>query len=453
MEQHRHTYANGDVYEGEWEHGEQNGQGTMRYANGDVYEGEWEHGEQNGQGTMRYANGNVYEGEWEHGEQGQGTMRYANGNVYEGEWAYGEWNGQGTMTSVNGNVYEGECEYGEWNGQGTMRYANGDVYEGEWEYGQRNGQGTMRYANGNVDNGQWEEGQFLGQFLGEVVDILPPVRPIQRGLAFEIHDAADKINKDKYYELLQIDLPKEHYASIDMVEYIKGQFRHIIREKMPEKEATLDAILDKAKDLINANKVFVGRTVDFVMKQSDDFKELYLSSFILDCAEAYDGGHDTMSCAKGIFERINMSLIPPLTAISFQCDETPHEDCVKYKNLFRLLTQTINMQDIIKEWANKPDIQDMSAEERKEDLIAFITSKYVELGMTPPTEMIQAKADELDYVFKDLAWGRRKHGTKRRTRKHGTKRRTRKHGTKRRKSKKHVTLPRKYITKRKMKKN
>ena len=493
MEQLQHTYANGDVYEGQWDNDtdEPSGQGIMRYANGGVYEGQWNNGEWHGQGIMTYAIGNVYEGQWNNGQwHGQGKMTSMNGTVYEGIWNNDNDNdndepyGQGTITYANRDVYEGQWDDNcAMTGEGRMTYANTDVYEGQWDDDEPSGQGIMRYANGNVYEGQWHNGRWHGQGTltsangdvnngpwnnGQVVDGLPPVRPIERGLAFEIHDAADKINKNKYYELLQIDLPKEHYASIDMIDYIKGQFRTIIEEKMPDETGTLSAILLKANVLINANKVLVGRTIDFVMKQPDNFKELYLSSFILDCARAYDGGENTMSCAKGILERIIMSLISPLTAIIDECDNaesaTQEEAarCLNYKNLFRLLTQTINIQDIIKDWANKPDIQDMSAKERKEDLISFITSKYVDLGMTPPTQMIQAKADELDYVFKDLVWGGRKHVTKRRTRKHGTKRRTRKHGTKRRtrkyrtkrRTRKHVTKrrTRKHVTKRRTRK-
>jgi len=33
------TYANGEVYEGEWEHGMRHGRGTYQFANGDVYSG------------------------------------------------------------------------------------------------------------------------------------------------------------------------------------------------------------------------------------------------------------------------------------------------------------------------------------------------------------------------------------------------------------------------------
>jgi hypothetical protein len=350
-------------------------------------------------------------------------MKYANGDVYEGHWVDFRRVGNGIMEYANRDVYEGQWDNNRQNGEGIMIYVNGDVYEGQWENNIRHGQGIMRYADGTVSEGIWDNGE-----------IVQGPRP---GVAYEIHNAADNINMDKYYELLQIDVPDEHYTDIDdMPEYIKGQFMNIIREKMPEKEEILNAILTKANNLINENKVFVGRTVDYVMKQPDEFKELYIASFIIDCSQAYEGEHQ-MSCNKGILERINISLIPPLTAISSDCDETD-EDCIKYKTLLRLLTQSINIQDITKEWSEKPDIQGMSAQERKEDFIAFLTSKYVELSITPPTETIQKTADELDYVYETLEFGgggggggkhkkeRKTHITKRKINKNKTRRKHKK---------------------------
>ena len=35
------TYANGDVYEGTFDKGKRQGQGTMRYATGEEASGEW----------------------------------------------------------------------------------------------------------------------------------------------------------------------------------------------------------------------------------------------------------------------------------------------------------------------------------------------------------------------------------------------------------------------------
>ena len=68
------------MYNGEWKDGKHHGKGKMTYANGDVYDGEWE------DGKMTYADGVVYNGEWKDGKKHVGKMTYANGDVYDGEW-------------------------------------------------------------------------------------------------------------------------------------------------------------------------------------------------------------------------------------------------------------------------------------------------------------------------------------------------------------------------------
>ena len=53
------TYANKDVYDGEWKNDRKEGRGTMNYHNGDVYEGEFSKGKLHGKGTYTYAAGDV----------------------------------------------------------------------------------------------------------------------------------------------------------------------------------------------------------------------------------------------------------------------------------------------------------------------------------------------------------------------------------------------------------
>jgi hypothetical protein len=38
------TYANGDIYEGTFQRGKRQGQGTIRFANGNTASGEWDNG-------------------------------------------------------------------------------------------------------------------------------------------------------------------------------------------------------------------------------------------------------------------------------------------------------------------------------------------------------------------------------------------------------------------------
>ena len=62
----RHRFPNGDVFEGEFDLGDTNvnGTGTMTYANGDVYVGDWMDWEREGYGIITYANGDIYNGYW-----------------------------------------------------------------------------------------------------------------------------------------------------------------------------------------------------------------------------------------------------------------------------------------------------------------------------------------------------------------------------------------------------
>ena len=41
-----------------------NGLGCMHFENGDIYEGGWNDGKQEGEGNMTYSNGDNYHGNW-----------------------------------------------------------------------------------------------------------------------------------------------------------------------------------------------------------------------------------------------------------------------------------------------------------------------------------------------------------------------------------------------------
>ena len=63
-------YADGDIYEGNWEDDDKNGQGTMTYPDGNVYQGEWKNDLMHGQGTLTDSQGNIiYEGKWKKGNK------------------------------------------------------------------------------------------------------------------------------------------------------------------------------------------------------------------------------------------------------------------------------------------------------------------------------------------------------------------------------------------------
>jgi len=147
---------NGAVYEGTWEYGYLNGQGTYTNAEGDCYTGDWVKGLKHGTGTYKWANGDSYEGAWQDGlRHGTGTYEWASGNIYTGDWVEGERTGEGKWSSASGDTYTGQFLNGDFDGQGTYRWASRAMYVGSWKGGDRSGQGKMVYANGSIYEGTW----------------------------------------------------------------------------------------------------------------------------------------------------------------------------------------------------------------------------------------------------------------------------------------------------------
>ena len=89
----------GAVYDGELSiRGVAAGRGKLSFANGDVYEGEFKGGRMDGYGRMLYSDGDNYEGEWkcdEHHGKGKYTFPPPSCAYYDGELIEGNANGYG----------------------------------------------------------------------------------------------------------------------------------------------------------------------------------------------------------------------------------------------------------------------------------------------------------------------------------------------------------------------
>ena len=83
------------------------------------YDGQWQDGKYNGQGTYIFGEGkwkgDKYEGEYKSGKrEGQGTYTFSDGKKYTGSFKNGKMHGQGILTSSSGNSYEGKWENGKY---------------------------------------------------------------------------------------------------------------------------------------------------------------------------------------------------------------------------------------------------------------------------------------------------------------------------------------------------
>lgn len=84
-------YPNKTVYEGQWNYGEYQGQGTFSWSDGSSYSGQYEKGKKQGYGKFTYASKKYYEGGWVNGKQeGEGAVYNAQGiQVQKGAWKEG----------------------------------------------------------------------------------------------------------------------------------------------------------------------------------------------------------------------------------------------------------------------------------------------------------------------------------------------------------------------------
>ena len=188
----RRECANGDVYTGEFKHGETSGRGLCRYANGDVYEGQFAQGMRSGEGTLTTGQSS-YEGQW-HDDlpHGAGTMVWSTASGvqrrrYAGQWRHGKRHGMGAQTWADGRCYEGQWADGEQHGAGRMRWGDGgdragagaepasaaeggeeaagfarEEFMGEWQHNEQQGRGAWRAADGRRFEGQWRDGLAHG---------------------------------------------------------------------------------------------------------------------------------------------------------------------------------------------------------------------------------------------------------------------------------------------------
>jgi hypothetical protein len=155
-----------NITDGYWENGKLV-KGEVTFANGDVWEGDWNNEGDNGfliNGKKRFASGAVFEGEFINGLISKGKIMHANGNNYEGEFNDAGLLIKGKKTLEHGCVLEGEFNDGQFiNGKYTHKKnykISNDmnfVSKGEWVNGTLK-KGKTTFEDGDVFEGEWDDG-------------------------------------------------------------------------------------------------------------------------------------------------------------------------------------------------------------------------------------------------------------------------------------------------------
>ena len=151
-------YPNGDTYEGMFNDGVREGQGTMIYGeSGNKYEGEWKKNLKDGIGKMTFGTEGEYTGHFTEGKRcGEGVYKYLKTkDLYSGSWKNGLKHGKGTFIffatkmKIVGDWFNGQIIKGKW------IFANGTYFEGKFENNYPKGEGVWHFTNGNVTKGEF----------------------------------------------------------------------------------------------------------------------------------------------------------------------------------------------------------------------------------------------------------------------------------------------------------
>ena len=159
----RYIFPNGDLYEGNFDHGIRNGQGIFEsFDLKSRYQGEWRNGRKHGQGQEILPNETEYVGTYRHGwRTGNGLMRWKDGASYQGEFLKDQITGSGTFHWADGRIYIGSLENGKMHGSGHFTYPDGKTYAGDYMYNKKHGKGVYKWEGHEYD-GEWRDGQMHG---------------------------------------------------------------------------------------------------------------------------------------------------------------------------------------------------------------------------------------------------------------------------------------------------
>lgn len=128
--------AHGDFFVGFFDNDVAHGPATIYYQNGDIFVGELKDGRR-AFGSLAFANGEVYQGQFnEFGYNGKGRYSFPDGRIYDGFYKDNNKYGQGTFTWPNGSKYDGQWDKVQ-HGFGVFTDENGVVTKGNFFEGQK----------------------------------------------------------------------------------------------------------------------------------------------------------------------------------------------------------------------------------------------------------------------------------------------------------------------------
>jgi len=300
-----------------------------------------------------------------------------------------------------------------------------------------------------------------------------PRRQGRMGVAFEIHDYSHGVAKPQIVELYGelTGIPKTRYNPQTVKEYFKNKMIDLINQNPrytpEEKEQKLNALNLIYSSRLEGHETYnpieahmMGYSVDYASMQDPVFQQIYIDTYLTDCATAYATG-PALSCAGGTYERAYTSIAKAIQQRLLEPDvdgfNLTDEKKEEYTELFILYEAVPDeiLFPVAREWLEKPDMP-RGLEERKNSLREHIIQRVRELlkYQIQPGDRAYLKINHKvindPYVVSELEketpefGGRRTRRRTRKVRKHRKTKRTKKS----RKTKKRKTSTKKYLKRR-----
>ncbi|KAL4431868.1 hypothetical protein ABPG74_012680 [Tetrahymena malaccensis] len=154
-------HSNGDIYEGNFKNFAADKYGEFKGVNGEQYKGQWQNDQKHGRGVYQdqlYK----YEGDFERGiKQGQGTLEFYDVFKYKGSFQNNMFEGNGELEYLDGSKrkYIGEFNQNKKSGNGHFIWPLCE-YKGQYQDDQRNGMGEIQFVEGIKVSGMFVNGQL-----------------------------------------------------------------------------------------------------------------------------------------------------------------------------------------------------------------------------------------------------------------------------------------------------
>ncbi len=246
----------------------------------------------------------------------------------------------------------------------------------------------------------------------------PPPQPQTRGisgLAFEIHDYFESLDKQEILSFLNdfnnnpsnvVNKMTEPNNSNNMFAPLETFIRNSNDFDENAKRYhlnTLNTIHTKIQEFYNSPysdpllvdklKKLADASLLFATKQSDDFIEQYIKTFVDECALAYEGRVQEITCNKGAVERITTGIGKVASNFCLQ----PNDKCTVVMQKLKDLFNNVSLTELRNQWINEyivvksKELKEKNEAERKSHFIKYMT------------DSIPFRTEETDKQIKEMA--------------------------------------------------